>query len=149
MTNASNNLLKNVVLPVASEEDAITTAAAAAAPIAAADGRAVVVHVIEKAGGAPDKASVEQREEHAEEIFATVREAFADAGVPVETRLAFGTDVAETIFKVAADEDATAVAFTPRGGSRWVKLLTGDVALSLTSDSELPVIVLPNHAEEE
>jgi len=29
----------------------------------------VVVNVIEKAGGAPDKASVEQREEYARDIF--------------------------------------------------------------------------------
>ena len=148
MTNASQNLLATVVLPVASEEDAVATCAAAAARIAAADGRAIVVHVIEKADGAPDKASVEQREEYAEGIFTAAREAFADAGVPVETRLAFGTDVAETIFEVADDENATAIAFTPREGSRWVKLLTGDVALSLVSGAELPVVVLPDHAEE-
>lgn len=132
-------------MPVASEADARATCAAAADRIAAADGRAVVVHVIEKADGAPDKASVEQREEYAEEIFAAAREAYEDAGIEVETRLAFGTDVAEAIFEVAADEDATAVAFTPREGSRWVKLLTGDVALNLVSNADLPVVVLPDH----
>ena len=148
MTDTSRDLLEIVLLPVASEADATTTCAAAAAPIAAAGGRAIVVHVIEKAGGAPDKASVEQREEHAEKIFAAAREAFADADIPVETRLAVGTDVAEPFFEVAADEEATAIAFTPRDGSRWVKLLTGDVARALTSDAELPVVVLPDHAEE-
>lgn len=148
MTDTSRNLLETVVLPVASESDATATFASATERIAAAGGRAIVVHVIEKAGGAPDKASVEQREEYAEEIFAAAREAFADTDVPVETRLAFGTDVAETIFEVAADEEASAIAFTPREGSRWIRLLTGDVALALTSESDLPVIVLPNHEEE-
>ena len=147
MTNANQSLLDTVVLPVASESDARATCAAAAARIAAADGRAVVVHVIEKAGGAPDKASVEQRKEYAAEVFAAAHEGFADATVPVETRLAFGTDVAETIFEVADEEGATAIAFTPREGSRWVKLLTGNVAMSLVSDAELPVIVLPENDE--
>ena len=147
MTDPSRNLFETVVLPVASETDAEATSAAAAGRIAAADGRAVVVHVIEKAGGAPDKASVEQREEHAEEIFAAAREAASDASIDVETRLAYGTDVAETIFEVADDVDATAIAFTPREGSRWLKLLTGDVALSLVTESDRPVVVLPDREE--
>jgi nucleotide-binding universal stress UspA family protein len=143
MTDPSRNLFETVLLPVASEADAGTTGAAAAARIGAADGRAVVVHVIEKAGGAPDKASVEQREEQAAEIFAAAREAFADVGVEVETRLAYGTDIAETIFEVADDVDATAIAFTPREGNRWKRLLTGDVALSLVTETDRPVVVLP------
>jgi len=77
----------------------------------------VFVHVIEKAGGAVDKAGVEQREEYAAEIFAVVEDAAADAGVPVETDLRFDTDVADAIFAAGRDHDASAIAFTPRDGS--------------------------------
>ena len=147
MTDTPRNLFETIVLPVASEDDATTTSTAAAARGRAADGRAVVVHVIEKAGGAPDKASVEQLEERAEEIFAAAREPFEEANVPVETRLAYGTDVAEAIFDVAREVDATAIAFTPRDGSRWIKLLTGDVALSLVTETDRPVVVLPDEGD--
>ncbi|WP_458187487.1 universal stress protein [Haladaptatus sp. NG-WS-4] len=138
------SLFDRVVLPVASENDAESTCDAALEHVAAAGGRVFVVHVIEKGGGVPDKASVEQREERAEELFTAVRERCDDAGVSCETRLTYGTDVAEAIFDVADDVDATAIAFTPRGGRRWVKLLTGDVALSLISESSRPVVVLPD-----
>ncbi|EMA42430.1 UspA domain protein [Halococcus saccharolyticus DSM 5350] len=57
----------------------------------------------------------------------------------------YGTDVAETVFKVADDVDASAIAFTPREGSRWLKLLSGDTANALISESERPVVVLPDH----
>ncbi|MGQ5515193.1 universal stress protein [Halococcus saccharolyticus] len=142
---ATRDLFETVVLPVASAEDARTTCAGAAAQLRRAGGRAVVVHVIEKAGGAPDKASVEQREEGAEETFAAAREACDATEITVETRLEYGTDVAETVFKVADDVDASAIAFTPREGSRWLKLLSGDTANALISESERPVVVLPDH----
>ena len=132
----------NVLLPVADPEDARTTAAAALPQLRRANGRVALVYVVEKAGGAPDKAGVEQREEYAGETFDAARAQLSD-DVPVEERIAFGTDVADTIFEVAADVDATAICFTPRGGSRWIRLLTGDVALSLITQTDRPVVVLP------
>lgn len=140
-------LFERVFLPVASEQDAESTCRAAVDRIASTGGRIVAVHVVEKGGGAPDKASVEQREERADGIFAVIRECCDDAGVPVETKLAYGTDVAETIFDAADEADATAIAFTPRGGSRWVRLLTGDVTLSLVTRTNRPVVVLPDAEE--
>jgi nucleotide-binding universal stress UspA family protein len=142
-------LFARPVVPVAGDEDAEHTVAAVFPRVAAADGRAVVVHVIEKAGGAPDKASVEQREELAEELFAAVRERAAAAGVDVETELRYGTDVAETIIETAHDVDATSIAFTPRGGSRWWDFFSGDVRDSLVTESDLPVVVLPDVADED
>jgi len=139
----SDPLLGTVVVPVASADDAEATCAAALDRIAATGGRVVAVHVVEKGGGVPDSISVEQAKERAEAAFEVVERRAADAGVPVETRLEYGTDVAETVFDVAADVDATAIAFTPRGGSRWVRLLTGDVALSLVTETDRPVVVLP------
>jgi nucleotide-binding universal stress UspA family protein len=138
------DLFDRVLLPVASTEDARTTAQAFA-PYAADSGRVVAVHVIEKAGGAPDKASVEQREQEAEKTFAVVREELGDS---IETEIAYGTDVAETVFDVADKIEATSIAFTPRGGSRWVQLLTGDVALDLITETDRPVVVLPDDETE-
>ncbi|WP_227374362.1 universal stress protein [Haladaptatus halobius] len=137
-------LFERVILPLASEEDAESTCRAAIDYIASAGGQVVAVHVVEKGGGAPDKASVEQREERADGIFAVIRECCDGAGVPVETKLVYGTDVAETVFDAADEVDATAIAFTPRGGSRWVRLLTGDVTLSLVTETNRPVVVLPD-----
>jgi len=137
------DLLARVVVPVADEDDAAATCRALAGYLDA-DSRVVAVHVIEKAGGAPDKASVEQRELEAEDVFAVVRDRLPDA----EAEIRYGTDVADTIFAAAADHDATSIAFTPRGGSRWVRLLTGDVALNLVTETDRPVIVLPDIDEE-
>ena len=137
-------LLDRVLLPVASVDDARASATA----LEAADGdvgRVVAVHVIEKAGGGVDKASVEQREERADDIFAAVHETLEDA----ETDVVYGTDVADAIFAAADEHDATAVVITPRGGSRWIRLLTGDVALSLVTETDLPVVVLPDAAHDD
>jgi len=38
----------------------------------------------------------------------------------------------------------TSIVVTPRGGSRFVRLLTGDVALELVTESDRPVVVLPD-----
>lgn len=102
----------------------------------------LAVHVVEKAGGAPDKAGVEQRREYAEGIFAAVESAFGTAGTVVTTEIRYGTDVAETVIAAAGDWEASAILFSPREGSRWLRLLTGDVALSLLTGSDRPVVVL-------
>lgn len=143
----ADSFTETVVLPIASPDDAETTCAAVLPRLESAD-HVVVVHVIEKAGGGIDKASVEQREQRAEELFNTVTERFDDAGVPVETRLLFGTDVTETILDAAADVDATAIMITPRSANRWIRLLSGDVALSLVTDTDRPLIVVPEAEED-
>lgn len=147
MTNDA--LLSHVVIPVASVEDARTTAETVVPRLQRAGGRATVVNVIEKAGGAPDKASVEQRELEAEDMFDAVRDRFDAAGVPLETAILYGTDVVATIEEAALDRDATAIVFTPRGGNRWVQLLTGDVARRLVEESSLPVIALHEDGDDE
>lgn len=131
-------LFDRIVVPVADPDDAASTINALGTYLDE-DSHVVAVYVVEKAGGAPDKASVEQREDHAEETFATVRDHLPDA----ETEILYGTDVPAAIFRAAADNDATAIVFSPRGGSRWIRLLTGDVALSLVTDTDRPVVVLP------
>jgi nucleotide-binding universal stress UspA family protein len=140
-------LAGTVVVPVAEDDDARATARALQHHLA--DGADVlVVNVVEKAGGAPDKASVEQREDVAEAAFDAFREALADDPA-VETRILYATDVAEGIFDAAEEADASAIAFTPRGGSRWIRLLTGDVSLDLVTGTDRPVVVLPDLEAEE
>lgn len=138
-------LFARPLLPVANEDDADRTARLAFPHVAAAGGRAIVTHVIEKAGGAPDKAPLEQREEIAESIFERVRSSAEDAGVDVETELHYGTDIADTILAAADAADATAIVFTPRGGKSWWDFFSGDTRDALTSESEIPVVVFPTH----
>lgn len=139
------DLLARPLVPVATEDDAAATMAALL-PRLDPGTTVTVCHVIEKAGGAPDKAGVEQRQELAEGIFGVARRlaADADADVAVDARLEYGTDVADAVFAAAADVDATAIAFTPRGGARWVRFLTGDTTLDLVTETDRPVVVLPD-----
>lgn len=138
--------LSSPLIPLASEDDARATMAAALPLIEAAGASFIAVHVIEKAGGAPDKASVEQLEERAADIFAIVEELAAEAGVTVETDLRFHTDIVDGIFEAADEHDASAIVFTPREGSRWVELLTGDRTRNLVKQSDRPVLSLPEES---
>ncbi|WP_254832072.1 universal stress protein [Haloglomus salinum] len=140
----TGGLLRRVVVPVADPDDARATARALRDAPLPDDASVLVVFVVEKAGGAPDKASVEQREAYGRGLFETFETAFGSDTATVESELRYGTDIAETIVTAAHETDASAIAFTPRGGSRWVKLLTGDVATSLVEGSDIPVVVLPD-----
>jgi nucleotide-binding universal stress UspA family protein len=140
-------LVRCVVVPVASEDDARTTLRALLPSLESSGGRATLLNVIEKAGSAPGTASVQQREEYALEVFDAAREVVGDAPVEIRSEIRYGTNVAETIIDTANDLGATAIVFTPRSGSRWVRLLTGAVALSLLTKSDLPLVTLPDTTE--
>lgn len=148
MAEMTESFFHRVVVPVANRDDAAATAATLRQYLAA-DSTVIAVHVIEKAGGVPDKASVEQLELRAEEIFSTISDGFADTGVTTETNLRYGTDIASSIVGAAHDRSASAIVFTPRGGSRWRKLLTGDVTHNLVRSSDIPILVLPDREETE
>lgn len=138
------SLFQRVVVPVANREDAHTTTTALAPYLETVGGRYLVVHVIEKADGAPDKASVEHRELRANDIFEIVETEFSKLASDIETKILYGSDIAATILDAATDVDASAIVFTPRGGSRWVKLLAGDITTALVNESPLPILVLPD-----
>lgn len=142
----ARSLFERVVVPVANREDAKATAKALRPYLDAEIGELLAVHVIEKAGGAPDKASVEQRELQAEDIFSILTEELADPTVTLETEILFGTDIAQTILDGAHEANASAIVFTPRGGSKWMKLLTSDVTTGLINASVIPILVLPDPA---
>ncbi|GGK77019.1 universal stress protein [Haloarcula sebkhae] len=137
------SLFRHALVPVASPEDAESTMRALRPYVESAEGDVTVINVIEKAGGAPDKASVEQREDYAHKMFSVARDEMADTDCTPTTEIRYGTDVAETIIETAHEINASAIVFNPRGGNRWVRLLTGDVGLSLVSESDIPVITLP------
>ena len=140
----STAFFQRAVVPVANEDDARATTTALRPYVAGAGCTVIAVHVIEKAGGAPDKASVEQRELFARDIFAAVTDGFADAGVALDTEIRYGADIASTLVEAAHELNASAIVFTPRGGSRWRKLLTGDVTHNLISESDIPILALPD-----
>ncbi|WP_256391673.1 universal stress protein [Natronoarchaeum rubrum] len=138
-------LFERALVPLASADDAEATCRAIE-PYLPEGCEFIAVHVIEKAGGAPDKASVEQREEVAEAIFAVVDEQFPDRDVTTE--VLYGTDVADTILAHAGEVDASVVAFTPREAGRLVRLLTGNTMTSMVTETDRPVLVLPDPDDE-
>lgn len=138
----SGDIFETVYVPIANPEDAAATARAIHR-YADGDSAVVVAHVVEKGGGAPDKVSVEQREQYAEEAYETFQEVLPDDWGTVRFETLYGRDVAETIVDAAGDAGATVIAFTPRGGSRWVRLVTGDIARKLIENSDVPVVSLP------
>jgi nucleotide-binding universal stress UspA family protein len=107
----------------------------------------VVSHVVEKGEGVPDKTSVEQREQYAEEAYQTFQDVFPDKQASISFVTLYGRNVAETIVEGAVEAEATVIAFTPRGGSRWARLVTGDIARNLIENEDVPVISLPKEPE--
>ena len=136
------SLFHHPLVPVADADDAAATADALRPHLDAVE-RLTVVHIVQKAGGAVDKAPLAKRRADATRFLSTLETRLEDHEVAVETAVTFGTDVAETVVQTATDVDATAVAFRPRGGSRLVRWLSGDTAVRLVSNPELPVVALP------
>ena len=128
----------HLLVPIASDADAESTATALADNLDA--DRVTVVHVVEKAGGAPDKAGVEQREEAAAEAFDRFEEIYGES---VETDIVYDTDVADGLLAAARDVAADALAFTPRGGGWFERVLSGSVTRDLLDETDRPVVVLP------
>lgn len=136
----THSLTNHLVVPVATAEDARATAIALTEyPY----DQITVVHVVEKRHGFPDKLSVPQAETLAEDSFAAFREIVPD----IETEITYATNVVEAINDLAVELKANAIAFRPRGGSRLVQLISGDTTLRLVTETELPVIVLPDAQE--
>ncbi|WP_226043191.1 universal stress protein [Natrinema sp. DC36] len=135
-TDDDQDLLAHVLLPVAHEEDARATARELE-PYQPK--RVTALHVVEKAGGAPDKTPVEQSEELAEESYVAVRSVLPDA----DDHTTYARDVVGAIFDAAEEVDATAIAYRSRGGNRLMQFLSGDLSLKLVTQANRPVIALP------
>jgi nucleotide-binding universal stress UspA family protein len=137
------NLFETVVVPIADPDDARETARAIR-PYLDRDTELLVAHVVPKGGGVPDKASVEQREEFAEEAYQAFYDELSEEVASITPLTLYGRNVGETIVEGAREADATAIAYTPRGLSGWMKLLTGSVSEELLENGRLPVVVLPS-----
>lgn len=135
-------LLDRVVVPVANPDDATDTYRSLREHLEEELGEIILLYVVEKAGGAPDKAGIEQRERHAEETFQAFRAA-STGELPLETRIVYDTDVANAIIDLAGELDATAIAFRSRGGGRLLDFLSGSVRVDLLQNTDRPVLVLP------
>jgi nucleotide-binding universal stress UspA family protein len=129
-------LLANALVPVANEDDARATAQALEPHNPA---HVTVLHVVEKGEGTPDKTPVEQSEELAARSFEAFRETIPDAAGTITYR----RDVVAGVLEVADEIDASSIVFRPRGGSRLVQFLTGDRSLRLITETDRPVVVLP------
>jgi nucleotide-binding universal stress UspA family protein len=136
----TQDLLENVLLPVANERDALTTARSLE-PYGPT--HVTALHVVQKGDGVPDKTPVEQSEELADESYAAVREVFPDAS----DHTAYARNVVEAIFDAAEATEASAIAYRSRGGNRLMQFLSGDLSLKLVTHAEVPVIALPAEAE--
>lgn len=136
-------LTERILVPVANQDDASRTGAALQEFLDPGGSLLHFVHVIEKAGGAPDKAPLAARQQQAERIFDTIRTRFDDTGYDVDTELRYGTDVADEIVAAACDLEATAIVFVPRPEGHLPVLLTTGLTDRLVPTDQFPVIVLP------
>lgn len=143
----ADTLLSRLVVPVANEDDMDATCQALQPYLSTTIERLVIVHVIEKRKGFPDKAPLEAREEQAERIFTFAGECFQDQA-EFETQLQYGPDIVDEILTVVSDIGATAIAFTPQQSNRLTRLLAGDEEHRLITESPCPVIAIPNEEGE-
>lgn len=144
----SPRLLDRPLVPVANPDDAVATYERLRPHLLETDVVPTVVFVIEKAGGAPDRAGVEHRRDLATAAFDAFEKRARTDGIEVETDLRYGEDVAETIHDAATDIDASAIVFSPRSATRWPDFLTGSVRRTLVTDQECPVVVLPREGDD-
>lgn len=138
-------LTGRILVPVANEEDSKRTCEAIAEHLSeeADTTDFVALHVIEKAGGSPDKAPLPAREEQAERIF-NIFESYSQIfKYDVDTRLVYGTDVLESILDGALEVDASSILFVPRPSGRLTRLLSGELSSQLVLKASVPVITLP------
>jgi nucleotide-binding universal stress UspA family protein len=140
-----DELFERVLIPIASEDDARMARETILPYIAESGGVATVVHVIKYTEGGVDPSPVSMQEADAERLFEIVQEDTDD--IVVDTRTAYGTDIVEALFDVATDIDASAIVFSPQKRNRLIRLLTGDTALSLITEPEVPVLAIPRSRE--
>jgi len=140
-TSSPASLFERVLIPIASADDARTAREVILPYIDDCNGVAIAVHVVKYTAGGVDPSPQSMQEADAERLFEIV--GANDDGPVVETHTAYGTNVADALFETAREIDASAIVFSPEAKNRLVRLLTGDTALSLVTDPEVPVLAIP------
>jgi len=140
-THHPDSLFERVLIPVASEDGARIARETILPYLEGVGGVAIVVHVIKYTEGGIDPSPLSMQAEDAERLFEIVSDDYDD--LVVETCKAYGTNVAEALFEVARDTDASAIVFSPQEKNRLIRLLTGDTALSLVTNPDVPVLAIP------
>lgn len=138
------NLFETVLIPIASQTDAERTCKAATSYLLGHDTSVIAVHVIEKRSFSPAPAPISHRRSNAEGLLEHVATHLRSHDIPVAVHIRYGSNIAETILQTADEFEASSIAFTPRGTSRFMKLLTEDVATKLLAGSPNPVVVIPS-----
>ncbi len=132
----SDGLLDHVLVPIANETDARETAAALKQLRPA---HVTALYIVEKADGSIDPVPQQYLKEDGENALRAFDELFPDA----DHELTYADDLVDRIYSVATEIDATAIAYRSRGGSRFIRLISGDHAHKLTHNPQIPVISLP------
>lgn len=135
-TEADENLLSHLLVPVANAADARATARTLRNH---SPKRVTVLHVVEKGEGVPDKTPVAQSMQIADESFAEFRTIFPDP----EEHVTYARDVVGAILDVADEIEASAIVYRSRGGGRLMQFLSGDLSPRLVTEADRPVIALP------
>ena len=108
-------LEERIIAPVANPDDVTRTVRAVDDRLDPNRSKLTFVNVVEKGGGAIDKAPVEAQRENAVDAFEVVEAELTDR-FEVDTLLLYGSDVVEEIMDSADEMDATAILFVPRPG---------------------------------
>lgn len=129
-------LMNNIVVPLANEDDAEKTAA----ELSYFDpDHVTAVFVVEETENYPNKSPITTSEEIADEISEMFESHFPET----EFRIVQSTDVIEAVIEVAEDVEASSIVFRPSQTSTITRLLSGNKALKLVTNTSYPVVALP------
>ena len=140
-------VLDRILVPLADEKDAADTAESLTTWFHEGDREqnqtVTMLHVVEKSGGAVDKAPLPAAEQRAADIFEIATVILEDEGYSVETEVRYGTNIVETIIEAARELNSTVVVFRPREYGILTRLVSRDRTRTLIRNLSCPAIVLP------
>jgi len=139
-------LFDRPLIPVASEDDARVIRDTILPYLAEASSTVILVHVIKHTEGGIDPSPIEFQEEEAERLFDIATEGHDE--LEPETQYAYGRNVAESILETARETGASVITVSPRRRGLFMRLLTGETARPLMTNSDVPVLSVPRDREE-
>jgi len=104
------------------------------------DAAVVVTHVARPTEQDESDSDVRRR---AEQTLRTLTERLREGGIPCESVLLFGDDVARALLNAAEAHDATMLCLGLSGKGRMARLLEGDVPARVVRTAQIPVLLFP------